>query len=219
MENKLYWLYFFNRKIELQIRDSKLDWKQKWWPTWPKNDFSPKGPFTNNFYEILGFLTTYPLGFTLSMVWMLTKSGQFSTTYLPRLVNVVCECPKTCRERMPAFMALIVTFIELLLEHELAWGVFQQLRGPNFTHFWPHTPLPPSDAQLWTFYINLSFIYVWPWPCMDFLLNTYLPYLAYVGFEWPLEKKNGWRFSKEIPHTHIHTFEMKDMLKNLRWNI
>ena len=36
------WLYFFNRKIELQIRDSRLDWKQKWWPTWPKNDFSPK---------------------------------------------------------------------------------------------------------------------------------------------------------------------------------
>ena len=25
---------------------------------------------------------------------------------------------------MPAFMALIVTFIELLLEHELAWGSF-----------------------------------------------------------------------------------------------
>ena len=41
---------------------------------------------------------------------------------------------------MPAFMALIVTFIELLLEHELAWGVFQQLRGPNFTHF-DHLPL------------------------------------------------------------------------------
>ena len=40
------------------------------------------------------FLTTYPPALTFSMVWALTKSGHFWTTYLPRLVNVVCECPK-----------------------------------------------------------------------------------------------------------------------------
>ena len=39
------------------------------------------------------FLTTYPLALTFSMVWMLTKSGHFWTTYLPRLVNVVYEWP------------------------------------------------------------------------------------------------------------------------------
>ena len=39
------------------------------------------------------FLTTYPPALTFSMVWTLTKSGHFSTTYLPRLVNVVCERP------------------------------------------------------------------------------------------------------------------------------
>ena len=37
------------------------------------------------------FLTTYPPMLTFSMVWTLTKSGHFWTTYLPRLVNVVCE--------------------------------------------------------------------------------------------------------------------------------
>ena len=31
--------------------------------------------------------------FTFSMVWTLTKSGHFWTTYLPRLVKVVCEQP------------------------------------------------------------------------------------------------------------------------------
>ena len=37
------------------------------------------------------FLTTYPPALTFSMVWMLTKSVHFKTTYLPRLENVVCE--------------------------------------------------------------------------------------------------------------------------------
>ena len=41
------------------------------------------------------FLTTYPPVLTFSMVWKLTKSGHFWTTYLPRLVNVVCERPQT----------------------------------------------------------------------------------------------------------------------------
>ena len=39
------------------------------------------------------FLTTYPPALTISMVWTLTNSGHFWTTYLPRLVNVVCERP------------------------------------------------------------------------------------------------------------------------------
>ena len=41
------------------------------------------------------FLTTYPPALTFSIVWMLTKIGHFWTTYLPRLVNVVCEQPLT----------------------------------------------------------------------------------------------------------------------------
>ena len=39
------------------------------------------------------FLTTYPPALTFSMVWTLTNSGYFWTTYLPGLVNVVCERP------------------------------------------------------------------------------------------------------------------------------
>ena len=39
------------------------------------------------------FLTTYPPVLTFSMVWTLTKSGHFWTTYLPCLVNIVCERP------------------------------------------------------------------------------------------------------------------------------
>ena len=34
-----------------------------------------------------------PPTLTFSMVWTLTKSGHFWTTYLPRLANVVCERP------------------------------------------------------------------------------------------------------------------------------
>ena len=37
----------------------------------------------------------YPPALTFSMVSMLTKIGHFWTTYLPRLVNIVCECPLT----------------------------------------------------------------------------------------------------------------------------
>ena len=39
------------------------------------------------------FLTNYPPALTFSMVWTLTKSGHFWTTYLPHLVNVVCQQP------------------------------------------------------------------------------------------------------------------------------
>ena len=36
---------------------------------------------------------TYNPALTISMVWTLTKSWHFCTTYLPYLVNVVCERP------------------------------------------------------------------------------------------------------------------------------
>ena len=41
------------------------------------------------------FLTTYPPTVTFSMVWTFTKSEHCWTTYLSRLVNVVCEQPLT----------------------------------------------------------------------------------------------------------------------------
>ena len=55
-----------------------------------------KGSFTNYVCTLTRFwlfLTTYPPALTFSMVWMLTKSGHFRTTYLPFLVNVICERP------------------------------------------------------------------------------------------------------------------------------
>jgi hypothetical protein len=53
------------------------------------------GPFTNYVDMILAFLTTYPPVLTFSMVATLTKIGLFWTTYLLRLVNIVCEQPHT----------------------------------------------------------------------------------------------------------------------------
>ena len=43
--------------------------------------------------EFLLFLTTYPPALTFSMLWRLTESEHFWTTYLPCLVNIVCERP------------------------------------------------------------------------------------------------------------------------------
>ena len=43
------------------------------------------------------FLTTYPPALTFYMVWTLRKNGHFWTTYLPRLVNVVCKQPVTIK--------------------------------------------------------------------------------------------------------------------------
>ena len=69
---------------------------------------------------------------------------------------------------MPAFMALIVTFIELLLEHELAWGVFRQLRGPNIYTFL--TTYPPLSGQLWTIVDNCG--QLWTFYIKPILLFT-----------------------------------------------
>ena len=52
-----------------------------------------RGRSQTTFTRFWLFLTTYPPVFTFSMVWTFTKSGYFWTTYLPRLVNVVCERP------------------------------------------------------------------------------------------------------------------------------
>ena len=158
MENKLYWLYFFNRKIELQIRDSRLDWKQKWWPTWPKNDFSPK------------------------------------------------RVERECLLLWPSLLLLL----SFCLNMNLLGGSFNNYVDqilPIFDH------LPPLE---WTIVDILHKTYpLFTWPRMEFLLNTYLPIPVHVGFEWPFEKKMVGDFQRKY-HTHIHTFEMKDMLNNLR---
>ena len=52
-----------------------------------------RGRSQTTFTRFCLFLTIYPPAFTFSMVWKFTKSGRFWTTYLPRLVNVVCERP------------------------------------------------------------------------------------------------------------------------------
>ena len=147
MENKLYWLYFFNRKIELQIRDSRLDWKQKWWPTWPKNDFSPKGPFTNNVYEILGFLTTYPLGFTLSMVWMLTKSGQFYH-HLPTssCKRSLWMAPKRVKIECLLLWPSLLLLLSFCLNMNLLGGSFNNYMT-KYLHIFDHLPPPPSSGH------------------------------------------------------------------------
>ena len=41
-----------------------------------------------------GFLTTYPPAFTFLWYERWQKNGHFKTTYLPCLVNVVCEWPQ-----------------------------------------------------------------------------------------------------------------------------
>ena len=61
---------------------------------------SSMGSFTNYVDNILAFfLTTYPPALTFSMVWKLTKSFLRPPTYLPRLVNVVCERP-LCKKNL-----------------------------------------------------------------------------------------------------------------------
>ena len=49
--------------------------------------------FTNYANKILAFFWLPTPVLTFSMVWTLTKSGHFWTTYLPCLLNVVCEWP------------------------------------------------------------------------------------------------------------------------------
>ena len=61
------------------------------------------------------FLTTYPPALTSSTVWALTKSGHFKTTYLPRLVNVVCEQPLNAYLLSILFKILLVILIKRTL--------------------------------------------------------------------------------------------------------
>ena len=53
--------------------------------------------------RFLAYLTTYPHKLTFSMVWTLIKSEHFCTTYLPCLVNVICERPLTLRLRVLSY--------------------------------------------------------------------------------------------------------------------
>ena len=59
----------------------------------------PKELFTNYIDKIWGSFD--PPVLTISMVWTLTKSGHFWTTYLPRLVNVDCERPPKLTSKQP----------------------------------------------------------------------------------------------------------------------
>ena len=59
----------------------------------PTHLYKCKGSFTNYVDNILDFFTAYPPVLTIFMVWTLTKSGHFKTTYLPYHVNVACERP------------------------------------------------------------------------------------------------------------------------------
>ena len=58
-----------------------------------ENVLWPRGRSQITLTRFWVFLNTYPPALTFSMVWMLTKSGHFWTTYLPCLVNEVCERP------------------------------------------------------------------------------------------------------------------------------
>ena len=146
MENKLYWLYFFNRKIELQIRDSRLDWKQKWWPTWPKNDFSPK------------------------------------------------RVERECLLLWPSLLLLL----SFCLNMNLLGGSFNNYVD-QILHIFDHLPQVDNCGS---FTWNLSFIHV----TMHGLSTEHLATSSCPRRFWmtPWEK-NGWRFSKEIPHTHTFT--------------
>ena len=79
-----------------------------------------EGPFTNYVEKILAFFDHLPpcvdIFYGINVV---KKSGHFWTTYLPRLVNVVCECPLTSsREKLlglPRPLARIKTLYAALI--------------------------------------------------------------------------------------------------------
>ena len=61
-------------------------------------------------------------------------------------------------------------------------GLIQQLRGPNFTQFWPPSPLSPRvDCGHFTWYLPYL-----TWPSVEFLLTPSPPLLVHVVIEWPL---------------------------------
>ena len=55
--------------------------------------FGLRGRSQNMLTRFWFYSTTYRPALTIVIVWTLTKSGHFKTTYLPRLVNIVCERP------------------------------------------------------------------------------------------------------------------------------
>ena len=89
--NRSFLEFLWNRSF----LDFLLICNSSWWKS------RSKGSFTIYIDKILAFLTTYSFALTFSMVlWTLTKSGHFLTTYLPRLVNVVCERPQDWRKNI-----------------------------------------------------------------------------------------------------------------------
>ena len=125
-------------------------------------------------------------------------------TFLDHLPTLSCKCslwttPKRVERECLLLWPSLLLLLSFCLNMNLLGGSFNNYVDQILHTFWPPTPLE------WTIVDILHKTYpLFTWPGMDFLLNTYLPLLVHVGFEWPLEKKNGWRFSKEIPQTHSH---------------
>ena len=82
-------LYAISKNIWLYCAIGPAAWLASTisWPIWIR------GHSQTTLTRFWLFLTTYPHVWTFSMVCTLTKSGHFWITYLPHLVNVVCECP------------------------------------------------------------------------------------------------------------------------------
>ena len=73
----------------------------------------------------------------------------------------------------------------LVLDYQDTLEGIQQLRGPNFTQFWPPTP-PRVDILHNTYSL-------FRWPSMEFLLTTHPPLLVIVVIEWPLINLRKWK--------------------------
>ena len=81
--------------------------------------------------------------------------------------------PVVLRERGGKIMMIMMVAVARYFDG--SWlGVIQQLRGPNFTQFWPPTLLE------WTIGNNFHNTYsLLTWPSVDFLLTTYSPLRSY----------------------------------------
>jgi hypothetical protein len=155
--------------------------KQKWWPTWPKNDFSPK--------RVEGECL---LSRTTDTQWrhksknseILGRSGRQNMLrpYLKiwdwdfifgRAVKAIflLGVRSPCLLLWPSLLLLL----SFCLNMNLLGGSFNNYVDQILHTFWPPTPLE------WTIVDILHKTYpLFTWPGMDFLLNTYLPLLVHV---------------------------------------
>ena len=73
----------------------------------------------------------------------------------------------------------------------------QELRGPNFIHFWPPSPIE------WTTTYPLFM-----WPSVEFLLTTYLSVVVYIVIQWPLSSKVLRKYqrylTRSVGHSRVH---------------